>query len=199
MQWHGELQGAYTIKLSCIGLMKVLSTQDPRLTDLTVKGHEIVEDSSRIRTRASTRASGPARWTSVPVGVKILGLLLDSFNETREGGQGGLREVCAEAAGGALNQAGNGDDEWEEVGEEEDDDDFEEVDFFSGLAALRDQMDDIEIEEPDAKYDELDRLDLASELTTFLKNIVRSHGAALASFSSELSAAQLSAVEMLST
>jgi len=71
--------GAYETKVSIIALAKLLQhgvvANDTRLQDINVKG-DLVE--SKARTRSQKRAN-PDQWTSVPVLVKILKLLLQEL------------------------------------------------------------------------------------------------------------------------
>jgi len=71
--------GAYETKVSIIALAKLLQhgviNNDTRLQDINVKG-DLVE--SKARTRSEKRAN-PDQWTSIPVMVKILKLLLQEL------------------------------------------------------------------------------------------------------------------------
>lgn len=193
-QYHNELQGEYTIKLSTLGLMRVLSTLDARLQDVSVTGREIFRNPEVITTRARARQSAPSEWTHVPVPVKIISLLLDQFIELRDVKRERMsaRGIDAEEHGGNNDDLDVDDDDgWEECGDDDDDDideDFDECDEDdddeeedNSLDANRMGLADRVMgagtkrsEDIEARLDPLSAADLLSELRTFLRNLVES-------------------------
>lgn len=172
--YHSELQGEYTIKMSAVGLMRVLSTLDARLQEVIVTGREVFKNPDVITTRSRARGSAPSEWTRCPVPIKIIALLLDQYAE--------LQEAERDGAGGAC--AGDADEDQDEYGEDEyeedfadaddaefdDDDEDEDVDFFGddigGDGGAPDEL--------DARDDPLGRVELQRELGAFLRNLTTS-------------------------
>ncbi len=62
-----------------------MQLKDPRLDTLLVPGSRIVEPSQGIMTRS--KKSVTERWTSVPVKVKILQMLVQEYQVTLETGE----------------------------------------------------------------------------------------------------------------
>ena len=195
-QYHNELQGEYTIKLSTLGLMRVLSTLDTRLQDVSVTGREIFRNPEIITTRARARQSAPSEWTHVPVPVKIISLLLDQYIELRDVKRERVsaRGIDADDLTGGTNDVADDDDDdddgWEECGDDDDDDDIDE-DFDDDEENDNEEDDSLDAngmgladrvmgvgtkrtEDIEARLDPLSALDLLSELRAFLQNLVHS-------------------------
>jgi len=70
-------------KVSCIALCKLLhhglSTEDPRLAQIQVKGEPIVDATEQRMTR-SKRLSTKEQWTTIPLLVKIFKLLVHELS-----------------------------------------------------------------------------------------------------------------------
>ena len=101
--WTGfqpDVQGAFDIKLTTSALALLLSSGNPAVGAVVVRGPPVVDASASgtIRTRAKARAAGPEKFQPAPLPSKILDLLADAVLEAQE----------AEAGGDDDN------DEWEE-------------------------------------------------------------------------------------
>ena len=101
--WTGfqpDVQGAFDIKLTTSALALLLSSGNPAVGAVVVRGPPVVDASASgtIRTRAKARAAGPEKFQPAPLPSKILDLLADAVLEAQE----------AEAGGD------DDDDEWEE-------------------------------------------------------------------------------------
>ncbi|XP_076333062.1 importin 9 [Tachypleus tridentatus] len=157
--------GAYESKISTLALCKLLEhgveNNDQRLVTITVKGEQIFNSISEIRTRSKTSQS-PDQWTEIPVLVKIYKLLINELSNAME--QTMIQE----------------DDE-----EESEDDDFEDIEanqentnsalsnILSQFAPASDyagyDIEDEDEEDPDALADSLYHVNLQEYLTQFLK------------------------------
>ncbi|XP_043224474.1 importin-9-like isoform X2 [Amphibalanus amphitrite] len=90
-EWCGRqhlFYGSYDVKVSVMALCKLLqhgvNTHDSRLSEITVKGDEVINTGgSGIRTR-SQRAREPEQFTSIPVLVKIFKLLINELSSAIE-------------------------------------------------------------------------------------------------------------------
>lgn len=162
--------GAYETKVSLVALAKLLqygvNNNDDRLNEITVRGDELFSENGGPRTR-STRAARPDQWTSVPLLAKIFKLLLVEMNSLLE-----------------LNEDSEDEEEEEEDGDWDDDSQESDsghnvsgghsngtIELSKLLAPAEDYLDGEEDEEddPEARGDPLNSLDLKQYLLTFLR------------------------------
>ena len=52
LKWQNEVQGAFTIKVTSLGIAKLLDMQHPTLENYVVQGIRVVENANIIRTRS---------------------------------------------------------------------------------------------------------------------------------------------------
>ena len=85
-EWVSRQQcfyGMFDRKVSCIALCKLLhhgvSTEDPRLSQIQVKGEPILEPTEQRVTR-SKRLGNKEQWTTIPLLVKIFKLLVHELS-----------------------------------------------------------------------------------------------------------------------
>ncbi|KAJ0037329.1 hypothetical protein Pint_23386 [Pistacia integerrima] len=67
---HGEILGAYAIKITTTALALLLSTRHPELAKINVQGHLIKSDTGII-TRSKAKLA-PDQWTVLPLPAKVL-------------------------------------------------------------------------------------------------------------------------------
>ncbi|XP_031273674.1 importin-9 [Pistacia vera] len=79
---HGEILGAYAIKITTTALALLLSTRHPELAKINVQGHLIKSDTGII-TRSKAKLA-PDQWTVLPLPAKIFALLADALIEIQE-------------------------------------------------------------------------------------------------------------------
>ncbi|KAI9373651.1 armadillo-type protein [Aspergillus egyptiacus] len=96
------------IKQNIIALATLYNLEDPRLSQVQVKGDLIVQDTGRIKTRSQAR-SNPDRYTTVPAPLKIVKVLVEELAAAS-----GNKEIDA-ATAAALEEEDSDDDEWEDV------------------------------------------------------------------------------------
>ncbi|KAI9852334.1 MAG: hypothetical protein M1838_001039 [Thelocarpon superellum] len=107
------------IRQNVIALSKLFSLDDPRLALIMVQGDLIVPQSDRIMTRSKARQN-PDRYTSVPVPLKIIKVLIEELSSA-SGGARNLDPASAALAGadelGSDDEHDEDDDngEWEDV------------------------------------------------------------------------------------
>ncbi|KAK6352777.1 hypothetical protein TWF696_004779 [Orbilia brochopaga] len=104
--------GYSEIKQNVVALANLYALNDPRVAAVSVQGDQIVEQSSRIMTRAQ-RKNNPIRYTSVSVPLKIVKILImelgsgsaaaSSWKVDMAGSKGAVEEPTVEE-----------DDEWED-------------------------------------------------------------------------------------
>ena len=72
-KWHGEIQGAYQIKVSLTALATLLASGDPRLASVIVQGEQIrPEDGGVIMTRSRAKQGGRLeRYSNVSLPFKV--------------------------------------------------------------------------------------------------------------------------------
>lgn len=71
-KWHGEIQGAYQIKVSLTALATLLASGDPRLASIVVRGELIQQDTGLIVTRSRAKQGGRLeRYSDVSLPVKV--------------------------------------------------------------------------------------------------------------------------------
>lgn len=87
---HMEIRTPYDIKMSISALGALLACPHPAVDAVVVKGRR-VDTATGIRTRASKQVE---QWSQVPLRVKLVMLLADSYIEasTQGGGEGGAGE-----------------------------------------------------------------------------------------------------------
>ncbi|KAL3478607.1 armadillo-type protein [Aspergillus californicus] len=96
------------IKQNIIALATLYNLEDPRLSQVQVKGDLIVQDTGRIKTRSQAR-SNPDRFTTVPAPLKIVKVLVEELAAAS-----GNKEIDA-ATAAALEEEDSEDDEWEDL------------------------------------------------------------------------------------
>lgn len=175
---QGEMQGAYQIKVTTTALALILASRHSELSKIHVQGQLVQSTVSGIVTRSRAKAM-PERWTSVPLPVKLLSLLINVLAEMQDQGAAGMNE----------------DDCWEEVEDEEDDGSDENGNdvsqetlggtisakpngksVFQPLEEMKHLLtDEVEKgdykEDPCAATDPINQLNLVSYLSEFLKKL----------------------------
>ncbi|KKK21257.1 putative importin beta-5 subunit [Aspergillus rambellii] len=96
------------IKQNIIALATLYNLEDPRLSQVQVKGDLIVQDTGRIKTRSQAR-NNPDRYTTVSAPLKIIKVLVEELAAAS-----GSKEIDA-ATAAALEEESSDDDEWEDV------------------------------------------------------------------------------------
>ncbi|XP_024605429.1 importin-9 [Neophocaena asiaeorientalis asiaeorientalis] len=161
--------GQYEGKVSSVALCKLLqhgiNADDKRLQDIRVKGEEIHSLDEGTRTRSKS-AKNPERWTSVPLLVKILKLIISELSSVTEA------NAARQAAPAEWSQDDSS-DMWDD--QEEDDDDEEDglagqllSDILATSKYEEEYYEDDEEDDPDALKDPLYQVDLQAYLTDFL-------------------------------
>ena len=121
---HMEIRTPYDIKLSISALGALLACPHPALDAVVVRGKRM-DTGSGIRTRAKS-SQQHEQWSHVPLRVKLITLLADSFIEAsmqgRESGDGG-------GGGGGGGEEGDDNDFLEEDEYEFDDDDDDDDEY----------------------------------------------------------------------
>ncbi|KAI9328762.1 armadillo-type protein [Zopfochytrium polystomum] len=126
---YEEISGHYWMKLSCVGIAKLLLAGDPRVEAVLLPGDPA--PSERVKTRSQAR-NKPDQYTMIPFPAKAMKLLIKEYEEQRTasksllsaGGGGGFGfEEDDERTGDTEDSR---DDEWE------DEDDDDEVDELGG-------------------------------------------------------------------
>ncbi|KAL3495830.1 armadillo-type protein [Aspergillus germanicus] len=96
------------IKQNIIALATLYNLEDPRLSQVQVKGDLIVQDTGRIKTRSQAR-NNPDRFTTVTAPLKIVKVLVEELAAAS-----GSKEIDA-ATAAALEEENSDDDEWEDL------------------------------------------------------------------------------------
>lgn len=96
------------IKQNIIALAQLYNLEDPRLSQVQVKGDMIIEDTSRIKTRSQAR-NNPDQFTTVSAPLKIVKVLVEELAAAS-----GNKEIDA-ATAAALEEEGSDDDDWEDL------------------------------------------------------------------------------------
>ena len=96
------------IKQNIIALAQLYNLEDPRLSQVQVKGDLIIQDTGRIKTRSQAR-NNPDQFTTVSAPLKIIKVLVEELAAAS-----GSKEIDA-ATAAALEEEGSDDDDWEDV------------------------------------------------------------------------------------
>ena len=96
------------IKQNIIALARLLGLDDPRLSQVQVKGDLILRDTGRIKTRSQARKN-PDQYTTVPATLKIVKVLIEELASAS-----GSKEIDA-ATAAALEEEGSDEGEWEDI------------------------------------------------------------------------------------
>lgn len=96
------------IKQNIIALAQLYNLEDPRLSQVQVKGDLIIQDTGRIKTRSQAR-NNPDQFTTVSAPLKIIKVLVEELAAAS-----GSKEIDA-ATTAALEEEGSDDDDWEDV------------------------------------------------------------------------------------
>lgn len=96
------------IKQNIIALAQLYNLEDPRLSQVQVKGDLIFQDTGRIKTRSQAR-NNPDQFTTVSAPLKIVKVLVEELAAAS-----GSKEIDA-ATAAALDEEGSEDDDWEDV------------------------------------------------------------------------------------
>ncbi|BFZ10398.1 hypothetical protein BsWGS_13436 [Bradybaena similaris] len=164
--------GHYERKISILALCKLLqhaiTTNDLRLQDILVQGEPIVSQGHGVRTRSKAKTA-PEQWTMVPALVKIYKLLINELSNAIEEN---------------ITHADDDDEDDDEDDEEEDEDgneNIEDDDFavagqplselLSNLNGEGFTTDSEEDDDPDAKNDPNNQINIQSYLTEFLQSL----------------------------
>lgn len=172
---HQNFAGSLSIKVSMYGLTFLLANADEALLAIQVPGELIPPEG---RTRRSTRLAGQTaeRWTQVPLGVKVLSLVVQELIVIEEVAHADELEkqfVDYDGEDGLELSAMAAFDGYEAVGTL--------LDSFVG-----DAMDDDYDEDEDAKQDPLYSLDLKEHLVSFLKSYGETNPLILRSYAERL-------------
>ncbi|PYH90271.1 importin beta-5 subunit [Aspergillus ellipticus CBS 707.79] len=97
------------IKQNIIALATLYSLEDPRLSQVQVKGDLIIQDTGRIKTRSQTRKN-PDQYTMVPAPLKIIKVLVEELAAAS-----GSKEIDAATAAALEDEGSDDDDEWEDL------------------------------------------------------------------------------------
>lgn len=98
------------IKQNIIALAQLYNLEDPRLSQVQVKGDLIIQDTGRIKTRSQAR-NNPDQFTTVSAPLKIIKVLVEELAAAS-----GNKEIdAAAAAAAALEEEGSDDDDWEDL------------------------------------------------------------------------------------
>ncbi|XP_035243530.1 importin-9 [Anguilla anguilla] len=176
--FYGQYEGKVSTVALCRLLQHGLSTGDPRLEGIRVKGEELFSPGEGIRTRSkSTR--NPERWTNIPLLVKIFKLIVNELSSV-------LEENSNRAAAGDCSQDLG--DMWEEQEEEEEEDDDADEEEGKGEGLARQLLSDLiashkydddddfeeeDEEDPDALKDPIYQIDLQVYLTDYISQLAQ--------------------------
>jgi len=97
------------IKQNIIALAQLYNLEDPRLSQVQVKGDLIIQDTGRIKTRSQARKN-PDRYTTVTAPLKIVKVLVEELAAAS-----GNKEIDAAAAAALEEEGSDDDDEWEDM------------------------------------------------------------------------------------
>lgn len=153
-EWVSRQQcffGMFDRKVSAIALSKLLqhgvTKNDPRLTQITVKGDPIVDTNSGRVTR-SKAASKPEQWTVIPLLVKIFKLLIHELSTST------YEEYESEDSEGSENEKEN--------------QGFGGISGYVGDELFQDET-DLLLDEPEVLQDPIYSMDLEIYLKEYLK------------------------------
>lgn len=100
------------IRQNVIALSKLYSLQDPRLSQIRVKGDLIIQETGRIKTRSQAKLN-PDQYSIIPANLKILKILVDELHSATTNSftndQAGLAAVNGDSEGSDDG------DEWEDI------------------------------------------------------------------------------------
>ncbi|ODM19587.1 hypothetical protein SI65_04572 [Aspergillus cristatus] len=97
------------IKQNIIALAQLYNLEDPRLSQVQVKGDLIIQDTGRIKTRSQARKN-PDRYTTVTAPLKIVKVLVEELAAAS-----GNKEIDAATAAALEEEGSDDDDEWEDM------------------------------------------------------------------------------------
>ncbi|XP_039253592.2 importin-9-like [Styela clava] len=172
--------GHYDTKVCILALAElfkhVVATNDTRMNEIMVKGDQIFTDTPTVRTRSRAKKE-PEKWTSIPLPLKLLKILIAELGHAID-----LGEATETGVGN-----GNDDDGWED---EDDEDAFEIDELGNGdagnsrvtLSELLDSVndgftaEDLEGDEddPDVLADPLNSLELRQYLLDYFRQFCNS-------------------------
>lgn len=101
-------QSANKYFLSVIALTKLYDLDDPRLSQVHVKGDLIVPQSDRIMTRSRARQN-PDQYTVIPASLKVVKVLVEELLSAS-----GANQNMEAAAAAGLDDEGSDDGDWED-------------------------------------------------------------------------------------
>nr|XP_043606256.1 importin-9 [Erigeron canadensis] len=190
---QGEIQGAYQIKVTTTALALLLSTRHVEFGSINVQGH-LMKSSAGITTRSKAKVT-PDQWTSISLPAKILSILADVLLEIQE----------------QTLEDDNQDSDWEEV--EAGDAEIEQDLLYSAGATsysrpshgYLDAMAKAFNEDEDDGYDDdllsaadpLNEINLASDISTFIREFSQGDQPLFNHLSQSLTQAQKKAVQMV--
>ncbi len=103
--------GYAEIRQNVTALSTLYSLEDPRISQVGVKGELVVQNTGRIKTRSQARLN-PDKYSMIPANLKILKILVEELSSASTN-----RYNDPAAAAAALDSEGSDDgDEWEDVG-----------------------------------------------------------------------------------
>lgn len=177
-------QGFWAQRISTIGVTRLLSTHQPFLQEIMVRGDLVMDTSNTIQTRSRSKAR-PEQYSMITFGQKMLKVLVHEVENASNGAPG-----AGGSGAGAKDHDDDDDGDDEGWGSDDDDEgpsstnkpntmlsDFLDSDL-NDLSALVDGSDfGLEDGEEDLKEDEVWNMDFKSFLIDFLKSLAGSAGA----------------------
>jgi len=158
---------------------KILQLNDPRIDPITVPGELVVQTGEGIRTRS--KSSGPTveQWTSIPLKLKIVQILLQEY------------EVIEEEANPQPNSL---DDDEEEEESNEITGNF----VFADEFMIDEDLDD-EKEDPDAQNDLIFQLSLKKYVEDMMRNLAKQDPNAFMTLGRQLNSIDQEALQQIVT
>lgn len=101
------------IRQNVIALSKLYSLQDPRLSQIQVKGDLIIQETGRIKTRSQAKLN-PDQYSIIPANLKILKILVDELHSATSNSFTSDQAGLAAAVNGDSGGSDDG-DEWEDM------------------------------------------------------------------------------------
>ncbi|CAO1633620.1 unnamed protein product [Parajaminaea phylloscopi] len=180
------IQGYWAQRLSTFALTRLLGAwaqggqRSSALEAVVVQGDAIPDTSGLIRTRSRSRAD-PPKFTSVPLPVKVLKVLLSDWEHSTTGpgaGPGPAGDDHADVPSDDEDQEWDDDDD-DDDGRAGKEDDIFLSDLMHGGVGLDGEMDDEDEDDEDAKEDEVYQMDMRSYLAAFFRDVSQSARASM--------------------
>jgi hypothetical protein len=173
-----DLQGAYTVKLGALAMMQLLSSRDPRLMSIQVKGDLIVNNSKRIVTRSRSK-DAPDQYTTTVFPVKALALVLDEYQSQLES-----KMKVSRSSNAKENEIFDSEEEYETCSEQDDDP----FGYWSIQLSNVDEDFEEDSEDDEMKDSAVYQLDLVQAIKRFVQDSHQADPAGFESLCQSLSA-----------